>query len=445
MNPKVSVIVTSYNIEDYIEACLNGIINQSLKEIEIIIVDDGSTDNTQQIIKNFASNDERIITILNQHNKIDGVATAANIDIKRATGDFIGFADGDDLYEETMFEKLYNAAVENSADITLCAYKEFEDTIKNNKLPYEPSWSDFEGITSFKIETPGNKKKILDLLPVPWRKLYKNNLFKENGIRFPVGPYFFEDNGFHWFITMNAKKVAFVNEILCWHRKKRAGQTTSSGGASLLGAFHQHEVIYNYLEKNNLCNDYKDYSLIWLCSHVAWIQHSISHEFERDFYEVILPHFKKYSRHDIRKNIATRYHDRKNLELIIAIVREKPDLFVDVLHGRQSSSFFEKIIFNYYKLGMNGLIKMVVRIIYYKIKVKLFSFKRTEKRSDLLLDKANELSSQINTMNEQLVEIKSKLNELDVRILNSNIENYNIYSDINFSFMKLSEKINKLD
>jgi len=94
---------------------------------------------------------------------------------------------------------------------------------------------------------------------------------------------------------------------------------------------------------------------------------------------------------------------------------------------------------------MNGLIKMVVRIIYYKIKVKLFSFKRTEKRSDLLLDKANELSSQINTMNEQLVEIKSKLNELDVRILNSNIENYNIYSDINFSFMKLSEKINKLD
>jgi len=135
----------------------------------------------------------------------------------------------------------------------------------------------------------------------------------------------------------------------------------------------------------------------------------------------------------------------KNLELIIAIVREKPDLFVDVLHGRQSSSFFEKIIFNYYKLGMNGLIKMVVRIIYYKIKVKLFSFKRTEKRSDLLLDKANELSSQINTMNEQLVEIKSKLNELDVRILNSNIENYNIYSDINFSFMKLSEKINKLD
>ena len=203
--PKVSIIVTCYNIENYISDCLDGIVSQTLEDIEIIIVDDGSTDATPNIVKSYAKKDKRIKTILMEENSIGGVATAANVGIEAASGVYIGFADGDDVYDTSMFEKLYNAASRYDADLTMCRYKLLDDQSGFLSDPAELRlWNEIKNIRVLNLDE-ANRAKLLKFISVPWRKLYRRDWILEHGLRFPVGDYFFEDNPFHWFTTLVLK------------------------------------------------------------------------------------------------------------------------------------------------------------------------------------------------------------------------------------------------
>lgn len=123
---KVSVIVAAYNIQDYIVRCLESIANQTYKNLEVIVVDDGSSDNTGKLADKFAKKDNRFIVI---HKENGGVSSARNRGIDIASGDFIGFVDGDDTIEVDMYEMLINNAIKYDADISHCGYK----VIENNK------------------------------------------------------------------------------------------------------------------------------------------------------------------------------------------------------------------------------------------------------------------------------------------------------------------------
>ena len=125
---KISVIVPCYNIEKYIEKCLNSLINQTLKDIEIIVVDDGSTDKTFDIIKEYSKKDDRII-ILRQNNQKQGAARNRGLDI--AHGEFIAFVDGDDWVDLDYLELLYNAAIENNVNIAAAsATRDYKNKVK---------------------------------------------------------------------------------------------------------------------------------------------------------------------------------------------------------------------------------------------------------------------------------------------------------------------------
>ena len=123
---KVSVIVAAYNIEDYIVKCLESIANQTYKNLEVIVVDDGSSDSTGELADEFAEKDNRFIVI---HKENGGVSSARNKGIDVASGDFIGFVDGDDTIENDMYEMLVDNAIKYDADISHCGYK----VIENNK------------------------------------------------------------------------------------------------------------------------------------------------------------------------------------------------------------------------------------------------------------------------------------------------------------------------
>ncbi len=112
---KVSVIVAAYNIQDYIVKCLDSIANQTYKNLEVIVIDDGSSDNTGKLADEFAENDNRFIVI---HKENGGVSSARNRGIDVASGDFIGFVDGDDTIEVDMYEMLVNNAIKYNADIS---------------------------------------------------------------------------------------------------------------------------------------------------------------------------------------------------------------------------------------------------------------------------------------------------------------------------------------
>ena len=116
----VSVIIPAYNIEDYIGRCLDSIISQTYKNLEIIVVDDGSKDHTGEILDNYAKKDRRIKVI---HKENGGVSSARNKGIEVAEGDYIGFIDGDDLIEPGMYKTLVDLLEEENADIAHCGYQ----------------------------------------------------------------------------------------------------------------------------------------------------------------------------------------------------------------------------------------------------------------------------------------------------------------------------------
>lgn len=128
MNILVSIIVPIYNSENYLKKCIGSITNQTLSNIEIILINDGSTDRSKEIINEFAKKDNRIVAI---HKENSGPAATRNLGIKIANGDYFGFVDADDTICNTMYEKLVNRALESNAQVAMCNYKDI--TVSNNK------------------------------------------------------------------------------------------------------------------------------------------------------------------------------------------------------------------------------------------------------------------------------------------------------------------------
>ncbi len=122
--PKVSIIIPVYNVEKYLQRCLDSVVNQTLKDIEIICVNDGSTDNSAIILEEFSKKDERI-KIVNQKN--GGLSRARNTGLEHSNGDYIGFLDSDDWIDLDYYEKLHDAAERNNCDIA------FADFIRKNE------------------------------------------------------------------------------------------------------------------------------------------------------------------------------------------------------------------------------------------------------------------------------------------------------------------------
>ncbi len=214
---KVSVIVAAYNIQDYIVKCLESIANQTYKNLEVIVVDDGSSDNTGKLADEFAENDNRFIVI---HKKNCGVSSARNKGIDVASGDFIGFVDGDDIIEDDMYEMLVNNAIKYNADISHCGYK----LVENNKETL------FYGTEKLIIQD--RKKGLLDLFegtliePSLCNKIFKNNIVGD--IRLNESISINEDLYFNVLLFNKSNKSIFEDKTKYNYMKREGSATTSS-------------------------------------------------------------------------------------------------------------------------------------------------------------------------------------------------------------------------
>ena len=193
----VSIIVPVYNTEEYLQKCLDSLTNQTLKNIEIICVNDGSTDNSLKILQDNAIKDDRI-KIINQENKKQGAARNAGMQV--ATGEYIGFVDSDDWVDFDFYEKLYSAAKKHSFDIALGTNVRVKKNINKKRL----------NITEEKEYTTVQEKFDVNIQwknPCPTNKIYKRDLFINHNIRWPEGVYC-EDKLF------TIKAVYFANSIV---------------------------------------------------------------------------------------------------------------------------------------------------------------------------------------------------------------------------------------
>lgn len=171
VNPLISIIVPIYKVELYIKKCIESILNQNYRNIEIILVDDGSPDNCGAICDEYAEKDDRI-TVLHKEN--GGQSSARNAGLDIASGDYIGFVDSDDWIEPEMFESLINLAELKGADIVQCGFRSVLDDESINRV-YNDEDADFNNNEKV-LSAYFNQKKINDVL---WNKLYKRNLFDD--------------------------------------------------------------------------------------------------------------------------------------------------------------------------------------------------------------------------------------------------------------------------
>ncbi len=221
----LSVIIPVYNVENYLNECLDSVTSQTLEDMEIICIDDGSTDNSPYILKEYQKKDSRIKIITKEN---EGQATARNLGIEEAQGEYIAFVDSDDFIEPTMFEKLYTKSKDNNLDIAMCkiaTYDNQTEEIKDNVWYYMLGvFRDFDKDIFNHKDT---REFTCHIAVTPYNKIYKTTLLKENNILFPEG-LIFEDEKFFYDTYLRAKRVSIVDEFLYYYRINRKGSTVDT-------------------------------------------------------------------------------------------------------------------------------------------------------------------------------------------------------------------------
>lgn len=335
--PVLSIIVTSYNIEDYIGQCLDGIRAQTLEDIEIIVVDDGSSDASPRIIADHARRDDRLVPVLLEENSPGGVATAANVGLDRARGGYVGFADGDDLYEPEMFEQLVAAARAHDADLAMCDYRLLDDVTGELTEPADAGrWSDLPKAV-LDLDVAGTKQA-LAFIAVPWRKIYRRSLLEDNGLRFPVGDYFYEDNPFHWFTVISAERMALVPEVLCQHRVARAGQTMGTVDAGLLKMFLHHDTIRTWLDDHDLAEVYAPTLLTWVIAQMEWVSRKTPPGLREDLFDKLRHILTQYPSDVIEESFHESGKGTRARRLVDAVVDDNLAWFNAIIDGRTTRS-----------------------------------------------------------------------------------------------------------
>ena len=333
----ISIIVTAYNIEDYIEQCLDSVAAQTLGDIEVLVVDDGSTDSTPQKIVEFCAADPRFLPVLLPDNSPGGVATAANAGIDRATAQWVGFVDGDDYVEPTMFERLLSAAAKCDADLAMCDYQEVVDGSGERRDPADAHrWAEL-ATSCYQLDVQA-RKLFLRFIAVPWRKLYRRSFLEDNAIRFPVSDGFYEDNPFHWFAVISARSMAVVPEVLCYHRVSRSGQTMAAADERLFQIFSHHDTIHAWLVGRRLLEVYENSLIGWVISQTEWIAPRTPPSLRRKLFDILVPIFAQYSEPTIASALREGNKGVTAQRLSAAVSKREYGSFVRTLAGRPGSN-----------------------------------------------------------------------------------------------------------
>lgn len=234
----LSVIVPCYNGEKFIGRCLESLVNQTLQDIEIIVINDGSTDNSQDIIDSYANKYHNI-----QAYKIpnSGIADARNFGVSKVETPYFGFLDCDDYTDVTMFEKMYNKAIETNAQVVVSNFY----WVKGKKKKLEK-------------EGPYNtgKDMLIHLFAVLWNKIYDTEFVRSTNIRFPSGNRY-EDAYFLYCLAPNIERLAFVDEAFV-HYVQHENSITHNNNEEVKNMITIFDNILNYYAHTNRYDEYHD-------------------------------------------------------------------------------------------------------------------------------------------------------------------------------------------
>lgn len=298
MNELISIIVPIYNVEQYLERCIDSILNQSYQNLEIILVNDGSEDHCPQMCDRYQEKDKRIVVI---HKINGGVSDARNYGIDMAKGKYIMFVDGDDYIEATMVEKLYEVQRETNADIVQCGYNVIYNNGKKSREVTQ-NYSEYsksdDGKMFFYLHN-------LELCVVPWNKLIRPEAIRK--IQFPLNRRY-EDEAVMYKVFDSAKKVVNVECPMYNYMQNESGFMNEAENVKKLSDLVKaKEELYLYIVKkySNLCEKAeRDFLQILFINNIKALKCDLKDKNERnEFYQIRNKLAEYYRKMKMQKNI----------------------------------------------------------------------------------------------------------------------------------------------
>lgn len=325
---KVSVIIPIYNVENFLNCCLDSIVNQSLTDIEVICIDDGSTDNSLAILQSYAKFDDRI-KIIHQDNK--GSGATRNLGIEHSTGDYVYFMDSDDYIDLNALEKLYNNAVSNNSDFVIFKIARFD---KEDNINYNDPSFDIESIfgdvdyNNFTFTYSDIKRYVMNTSFAPWTKLYKKEfLDRYNDLRFPED-LAYEDVPFHVNVMLYASKISFIPEFLYFYRVYSSSMVHTSNGYDI---FKIIDIVEKFIMDNKYYGELKDEFDLFK---ITQILNYILSTGEEEYFQKTKEEFSKI-KISSQTNISEYYLARYDLVLrannLIEYINEHYEIYINNL------------------------------------------------------------------------------------------------------------------
>ena len=285
---KISIITPVYNSEKYLHQCIESIVNQTLEDIEIILIDDGSTDSSGEICEEYTKKDKRIKVI---HNKNLGLGISYNLGIDTASGEYIGFIESDDYVQNNMFEELFSISLENNKpDIVKSAWYDVYE--KDNQIIKDSQMLEFDSGIKFNIKEHPN---LLTKQATVWSAVYRTDFLKNNNIRYLQTPgASYQDVSFSYKVFTLSESIVVTSNAYLYYRKDNEASSINSNEKSEV-IFNEYEEVDRFFNQNPDIKKWaNEYKLIKQYYDYNWNYNRVAIQLKHDFIKHFAQDFKNY-------------------------------------------------------------------------------------------------------------------------------------------------------
>ena len=330
--PKVSIILPIYNVQAYLAEALDSVVNQTLRELEIICVDDGSTDGSLDIIREYAARDPRIVVLTGPNG---GYGKAMNRGLDRATGEYVGIVEPDDYVDLTMFAELYQTAAEQKLDLVKADFYRFTRDEQGEQLQYE--LLDKTRSRYGELLCPARDPSCIRFTLNTWTGIYRREFLEEHNIRHNETPgASFQDNGFFFQTFAYAQRAMIVNKP--YYRNRRDNPNSSVKSRAKVYCMNiEYDFIRDLLMRDREVWERFQYMYWWKKYHNYWFTHDrIDDSYKEEFLDRMR---QEYKRAQMLGQLDPELFTRSEWQTIQALIN-RADGYVSIL---RSFKFIRKI------------------------------------------------------------------------------------------------------
>lgn len=278
MTPKLSILVPVYNVEQYLAQALSSLVSQTLRDLEIICINDGSTDGSLAIMQRFAKKDSRI-SIIDKKNT--GYGDSMNLGLKRAKGEFIGILEPDDWVEPDAFAAMYHAAIKNKADVVKCNYYRCRTNPKT-KLTLNERVTE---IAEQAVATPKKNRAVFQFAPAIWSAIYRRDFLIKNKINFlPTPGASYQDLSFSFKVWTLASKVVLLPDAFVHYRVDNANSSVNNPG-KVNCVVDEYNEIETFLCERGIFADFGETMDAAKFRNYHWNFQRLDRKLAKDFYQ----------------------------------------------------------------------------------------------------------------------------------------------------------------